>query len=200
MIGKFYCITDQVLASIGDNNELFIDLLKQFSEQFSNVTADLGKLIQQGNIKDAASLLHQMKGAAGNIGAISLLHATQSLESELKNGHTPNNIETFNQALSEILASILSVETQLLQDNIGIQCKKCNWQHAAILFKQVQTLLDGYDYIPHEIINELKENIPCQPIHNKLDSFTQHIDATDYDSAKSVLESIICTEGHNLTS
>jgi CheY-like chemotaxis protein len=190
---------EQVLALLGGNRALFKSLAIQFSEQFAETSTEIGKLIQSGSITTATALAHQIKGAAGNLGALKLHKAAEALEMTLKQGDEPVDNSAFNRTLAEVLRSVSLLEDDATSITSGqeYECDKCDWQRATILFGELQALVEGYDFVPHELIAELQESIACRPLHERLEILRRHIDNIEYDKAKIVLDSISCKEGHN---
>ncbi len=62
------------------------NILQMFQEDFSSSMLDIQSNLVVGNIKTAEHQLHQMKGVAGNIGAMELYEVSQALDQQLKEG------------------------------------------------------------------------------------------------------------------
>ena len=78
------------------------------------------------------------------------------------------------------------------------ECGKCRWQESVELFRQLRTLLEGNDFVPHELIAELRECLACQTVHKSLDILERHVGNFDYPDALAALEKIECAQGHSL--
>ena len=147
-----------VMELLGGNRALFRKLLKQFHEHFATADADLDTLIASGDFPGAASLVHGIKGVAGNIGATELHQAAAALEPELNDGRAPADKAAFERALAQVLDSASRLAKQGTSISIvpEFECDKCDWQLAASLFKQLRVLVESDEFVPHELIAELK--------------------------------------------
>ncbi len=64
--------------------------------------------------------------------------------------------------------------------------------------KQLRGLVDNYDFVPQDLVIELRDSIACRPLRKQLEMLGRHVEATDYDRAKAILDEITCREGHDL--
>jgi HPt (histidine-containing phosphotransfer) domain-containing protein len=69
----------------GDYSQLQ-NIFVMFQEDFSDVADHISEKLNAGEIVAAEHQLHQMKGVAGNIGAIKLYDVSQALDIQLKQG------------------------------------------------------------------------------------------------------------------
>jgi hypothetical protein len=76
-------------------------------------------------------------------------------------------------------------------------CEMCNWRHATELFQQLSALLEGDDYVPHELMTELKMALPCQSIQHHLKRIEKLVGEFNYAQARGVLSELDCVMGHN---
>ena len=189
----------EVLTRLGGNRQLLVMLLKQFGEQFPDGVEVLGKLIDEENLGGSTAFVHSIKGAAGNLGALALHRAAEILEQELKAGGALAGKETFDLALKQVLDSIsrLSGPATLIPIVPEFECEECDWKRAATLFQQLRILVDNYDFVPHELMAELRGAVSCQVIQNKLAILERHVNNIDYDNAKAVMNDISCVQGHD---
>jgi hypothetical protein len=58
--------------------------------------------------------------------------------------------------------------------------------------------LEGNDYVPQELMLEIKERLPCQSVHQHLHQVEKHLGCFDYAPAKVVLTELECAMGHEL--
>ena len=75
-----------VVKQIMGSRALFMSLLGVFLQQYSEQANTLKGLFDEGNFQAALSLIHEIKGVAGNLGARELYQATERFEIEIKNG------------------------------------------------------------------------------------------------------------------
>ena len=192
---------DQALELLGGNHALFRQLLQQFAEQLATADADLDTLIAMGDFPGASALVHRIKGAAGTLGALDLQQAAAAIEPDLNTCHLPQGRGQFSQALHQVLASIAQLKASATEPEpkpvSGFECERCEWQRAAELFHELRKLIENSDFVPHELIAELKEAVTCQALRQKLAVLERYVDAIDYENAQSVLNEMICAQGHN---
>ena len=68
---------------IGDDDKQLLEILNMFAEDFADIDQKLTQLLKQGQTEAAHSLLHQMKGTAGNIGAVDLHAISKTFDQQL---------------------------------------------------------------------------------------------------------------------
>jgi signal transduction histidine kinase/DNA-binding response OmpR family regulator len=187
-------VFDKILVLLNGNRATLTKLLLQFGEKFMDAAGTLDDLVQAKKMGEAAALVHNIKGAAGNLGAVDLYHAAKLLEQELTTGARLEGIEEFNRTLAAALQSIsrLAEPEHAVPPVAESACDKCDWQSVAILFRQLRTLLDGDDYVPQELVIELRSAVPCQPMHRRLQQVERHVGEFDYGNARKVLGELTC--------
>lgn len=185
------------LDRLAGNGELLIDLLRKFAIEFSDAQSTLAKLIKEGDIQASAAFAHRIKGAAANLGAMELYRASEVLEQALKAGSGVIDTGVFDSALTHAMNSIsrLNQAAKSIPVTPEYDCDKCNWQRASLLVKQMRTLVENYEFVPYELIAELKHAIACSPLQERLKELERALDKTDYDKARLILENLPCKEG-----
>jgi PAS domain S-box-containing protein len=186
------------LDRLAGNGELLVSLLKKFASEFFDAQSSLSKLIKEGDIQASAALVHRIKGAAANLGAMELYRASEALEHALKAGASVIDTSFFEHAFAQTMNSIsrLNQSAQAISAEPEYDCDQCNWQRASLLVKQIGRLLENYEFVPFELIAELKHAVACSPLQEKLKELERALDKTDYDRATAVLASLPCIKGH----
>ncbi|RLA70527.1 MAG: hypothetical protein DRG30_09155, partial [Epsilonproteobacteria bacterium] len=77
--------SDQGIVRAGGNKKLYQKILSKFVSIFEDSAEQLEELIKQKKLKEAGNLLHNIKGTAGNIGAINLYNLSVEFEEALNN-------------------------------------------------------------------------------------------------------------------
>jgi len=199
---------DNALQLMGGNALLFIRLASQFAENFWRAAQEMRVMLVHADFAAMATLAHTLKGAAGNLGANTLYLAVEALETALaaeSKDRVLLDLDAFAHRMDEVLASIEQLQvllpvSEVLPENVSEHvCNQCQWQKAAIMFKDLQNLVDNYDYIPPELVLELKECVSCMPLRDQMDTLERHIRNTDYAHAQTVLDGIFCAQGHPFT-
>ena len=73
------------VARVVNNRELYAKLLGRFVDSMGDYPAKIAEMITAGNLEEARSLAHTVKGTAANIGAEALSEAALGLELSIKN-------------------------------------------------------------------------------------------------------------------
>jgi PAS domain S-box-containing protein len=98
-----------LLAMIGDNQDLVIRLLLTFMENMKDVADDIEAMATAGDLTSTKELVHKIKGASGTIGAMQLYTASGALEAELKNGLSAEIFDSFRKAFDQTMAVIAAL-------------------------------------------------------------------------------------------
>ena len=75
---------DHARRTMDGDGPLFLRLLRVFVEQYRGVVEQTQQALASGQHQEAARLMHSLKGAAGQIGALELRDATKQAEKALK--------------------------------------------------------------------------------------------------------------------
>ena len=84
---SFYINQTDALKLLGNNVELYKMVLNEFYKETENTFQDLENEMHNGNITEAAQLVHKVKGSAGNIGAGKLYETAVVLQKALEANH-----------------------------------------------------------------------------------------------------------------
>jgi PAS domain S-box-containing protein len=98
------------LQQLDGDRELLQAVLASFVEQFTPAAAQLAESLQQQQFKDAARLVHTIKGLAPTLGAQALQQVAQRFEAALERQDL-SLLPAFNQALAAVLAAIAAALT-----------------------------------------------------------------------------------------
>lgn len=78
--------TELALSRLGNNQRLYIKLLKQFLTYYANTESQFYEAIDKGDAVGAQRIAHTLKGLAGSIGATELASESAYLEASFANG------------------------------------------------------------------------------------------------------------------
>lgn len=101
-----------LLQRIGGNEEVLYRILCNFYQDYKNIPAEVEKIITTNLYQSLQSIIHAIKGAAGNIGAVRLYIAASVFYECLKNEDKEKAIKSsiiFSQSLIELLGEIVNV-------------------------------------------------------------------------------------------
>ncbi|HPU89855.1 MAG TPA: histidine kinase N-terminal 7TM domain-containing protein [Spirochaetota bacterium] len=94
------------LYRLGGNAALLRSVILDFCAEFEHAADDLARFMEVGDLEAARKLVHAIKGAGGNIGAVALHAAAKDLEASLKAGDAESAAgarASFSSALAEVL-------------------------------------------------------------------------------------------------
>jgi len=164
------------LRRLGGNRKLFFRLLKVFSCDYIDATAEINAALHCSDGEKAMRLAHTIKGVSGNFSAENLRVAASELEKGIRQ-QIPDEIEhlleIFDQALKQVLKSIKFLESPLSEDMHRANEKDMNikWVHESPAFlKEVIVRLEEECMPLWEITNQ-------RVIFDEISSFGRHIKA-----------------------
>ncbi|WP_445370739.1 response regulator [Methylomonas sp. HW2-6] len=91
----------QSLRLLDGDIALLQRLISSFIERFHDITAQLTELLVKRNPKDAANMIHAVKGVAANLGASALADACSRLMEEIKLDSGTLSMDAFNTVFTE---------------------------------------------------------------------------------------------------
>ncbi len=101
---------EEGLARVGGSLELYQEILGEYCDFYKEVIPEFVELLEARDLTAVRKMAHSLKGAAGNVSAVDLKRAAESLETACREGDYPLALE-----------SLADVEKALLQlfDNAG---------------------------------------------------------------------------------
>ncbi len=105
------------LEKVDGDETLYISLIKKMRVTYRTAGRDLRGLFEKNDLERVYALVHGIKGAAGNLGAVDLCQAALDMQdafhSPCGNRETPPMLpllQTFEEKTEEVMASILELE------------------------------------------------------------------------------------------
>ncbi|MEY3807686.1 MAG: hypothetical protein RI893_662 [Pseudomonadota bacterium] len=175
-----------ILVMLGNNQELATQLLSNFKEEMKNKSDEISAMIKTGDLTSAKTLLHGLKGAAGNIGAVRLYATASILETELKEGlPTIEGFNAFNSAFNQAMA-IIADQPQISIARSGGGNPEALRQCA----NELEELIKGHDFIPLALLNAMRPHLALEQLElfTRLCKLIQHV---DYNEAHKVLRQLV---------
>lgn len=96
---------DSALRRVGGKSSLLHKLLRSFLVKYRDANAQIKQLLEANQVEEARRLSHQIKGAAGNLGADAVAESAKAIESKLKEGRTEIQLSEY-KALAEDLEAL----------------------------------------------------------------------------------------------
>ena len=189
---------DEGLRRVGRNKRLYVNLLKEFYENYTNAPEKLRTAIAAENFDEVKAYLHQIKGVAGNLSAFNLLTATRDFESAVKNDRQngfAGFLEKFIIAYDQTMQSLsgLTKAFDILQCNAHEKTS----QSSSVGHVEIQNIIhklsdmlksndmDAEDYIASVNIDTAELNIA-----DEWDQLKKQIINLDFKSATEFLQEI----------
>jgi len=182
----------QGLATCQNNQKLYRKLLIKFKDTQHDFTEQFQQAQDSDDKDSPARSAHSLKGVAGNIGAIAIQDAAQTLEQACKENQTDEQIapllEKVNANLSIVLNSLDGIEKtdkqQTTQDTL-LDTDKFN-----SLLAQLRELLEEDDADAADIVEEI-EALPGISSHQiNLKQLLKAIDEYDFELAVKELDTL----------
>lgn len=137
------------LKRMNYNKQLFLKIVESFVEEFSDIYDKLNNYLNDGNIKDALSTLHSIRGAAGSISANELIEKIVVCEKAIK--------ENKDDKLVRYLFEEIDEEFKNIKRSSGILKKYSkDMQRKDIVINQQRDIINSNDF--KNLIDKLRVN------------------------------------------
>jgi len=183
------------LRRVGGDRPLLERLLIDFALTHADFTERLASSLAQGNLHDAASELHTLKGVAGNLGMIELAEAVRQMESEVRAGNT-SPLDTLALKIGEARQAIATLEVRTDSNTVPPP----DTAAIAALIERLRPYLEERELVPDDALQALaalaRAGLPGAPFARLL----RQIDDFDHDGALASLAQIAAQFGLRLDS
>jgi PAS domain S-box-containing protein len=174
-----------LLAMIGNNQELAIRLLLTFMESMKDLPGEIEALFAVEHFVAARELVHKIKGASGTIGAMRLYAVSVALEAELKDELSAASFGSFREAFNQTMSVIAALPraADLMPPTGG------NSEALKRSAAELDLLLKENDFIPDSLLNALQPHLAL----DQLGLFAQLrklINDLQYDQARKILRQL----------
>ena len=175
---------------LGDE-ELYLELLNNFSNNYACVIQDLRKGIEENDKDSILRIAHTLKGAAGNLSAYTIQDTALKLENEV----LLNDFEK-NEELLKILEeafTTLKKWNEVSKDDRNIEPrveKEFNYSEVAVIVRKLVKLVWEDDYDAGSSLLELKSYMKDSMCKAEIQELTECINKFDYQAAKIHLNKI----------
>jgi two-component system, sensor histidine kinase and response regulator len=185
------------LSRLGGNQILYYKLLVKFFKNHRNAISEIRDALERGDLKIAEILAHNIKGAAGNLGAQEVYLSASALAAEFKANRTKDVellMKQFEQALEQVFASIL-----LMGKNVD-EVQDSNMVVADIsllkpIYYKLGKLLNSNNMDAGECVEEIVRQVRNTVFEEKTAQMKDYVDQYDFDSASDILNEILISLG-----
>ncbi|MDO6567155.1 Hpt domain-containing protein [Alteromonas sp. 1_MG-2023] len=171
------------MSQLSGNKTLLLTLLNKFSDEYRTANDDLQRLVKEGNFVDAYSLIHTLKGVAGNLGLFALHHASKPVEASVRNDKClPDDYPSFSALIDETIAAVEALSAAPEPTAAPI----ANSAVATQAREQFIAALKASEFISQSTLDEWL-SVMSLPAETK-QSIEDAVDELDYDEAIELLE------------
>ncbi|MCX6074840.1 MAG: response regulator [Campylobacterales bacterium] len=138
-------------AQIGLDRNAIYHILTNFAKSQKDTKESLRHYLDNNRYDEALALVHSLKGASGNIGALELYEATKTLENQLQQKKSESLDEFFNQ-LDKTLTNIENI----FMDEIHPSVNACTADEALEMLSTVREIASQDMFISESMLHELQ--------------------------------------------
>ena len=115
-----YFKVSEALLNIGGDKKLLADIIRRFSDTNKNSVKYIISHIENGNYGNARSILHDIKGSAGNLCCFKLSDAAAEMISDIDSGNTVNYddfSDVFEKTMTELAVFLENDPSRISEKN-----------------------------------------------------------------------------------
>ena len=144
------------LSQLSGNRELALKMLSHFKSEYTQGNEMIQSQLDVGNLTEAKTLVHTLKGVTGNIGITALHHKCKQLEFAIKENLDIDVIFTnFAEVLNKTLAEVDNLLGQRTGSASEQQATHSTQAYSSESAEQLKGMLQGHEFIPSEKLAQL---------------------------------------------
>ena len=100
------------MKRLGGSWDIYREVLEQYCQHYAKIVPEIRETANAGDYSAAQKTAHSLKGAAGNIGAILLFKAAETLDKELRKDapeHLDDLIDDLDRQLADLMETVASL-------------------------------------------------------------------------------------------
>jgi len=182
--------TEGGLKRIGGDTSLYQKVLYKFAGSQQQSAARVYGLFQEGNREESLSLIHSLKGVAGNIGAETLCAVASELELQIKHGETLD--ESLFLRLETELSTVINAIAQWRDQTRDVveAAEKVDPAAVAGMLAKMREMLEAYDGDAVDLIDDIEKAVSAAGLSAEVEEMRRYLNQYDFDAALQVLEAI----------
>ena len=184
------------LRRLGDNTELFIDLLQNFVVENAEVYESIDKSIHDSDLETAHRFSHTLKGVSGNIGAQRVYLISQTMDKAIKEKRLEDaerDLPELKNALEEVFSTIHAVfptPSKPIQINIQPHLP-FNIRQAVPLIEKLYSLLMINDLEAEDTMNELRSLMTGTDYEEEFRSIERELGSYNFSGAQEAVSKLV---------
>lgn len=179
----------QALGVLNGDEKLLKQLLTKFKAQLANAITELEPSVNNEDSGAAKSIVHSLKGVAGNLGINQLYHYLSNLEQALKIG-TILDTEEYAKFSDIVVEHINYLDENYSIDNTAenLAGDKNRLMH---ILQEISIKIASYELIDANVINELQSVSHGIIDTNTLNKLIDYLENFVYDDAQNLIDDIL---------
>ncbi len=172
------------LRQLNGNQGLLYRLLRKFAAEYRDFDVRLQDLVGDGNMRDAESLVHTLKGVSGNLGCNAVYQDSRLVNEQLKHGDPdPASMQSLFDNVSKTVAVIDDLPDD---QSSAAQGAKPNEHHEA--HQAFCQALEHHEYINDEKLAGWLAKLTLTPAQQE--QLTAAVTSLEYDQALTILAAV----------
>jgi len=179
------------IARAGGNKDVFIRVLKTFSEDYSQVSQKIRSMLAKGEFEAAHDLSHSIKGVSGNISAARLYMASRAVNEILKGtdlSRMEECMKEFEAALSEVIGGINSCAAAS-SSALPESDKESDGNFIAAV-AHMDMLLKNNDFGAVSYLEQFKKSVGGKAPAAEISKLSSKLEKLDFKGCRQILENI----------
>jgi len=187
---------DGIKRVLGDSG-LYLSILKIFFKTHETIMEEIKIKLASKDIKRALEMIHNLKGVAGNIGAITIADLAAELETALKSGNHDSEeinflVDKTSLNLNIVLEEIKNLTNKMENtENDGEDIKEVNGKELKRLFIRLEKKLKEFDTSACEVMAEIAPMVKGTKYRSKIEEIQGRIELYDFEKAHELSRSFI---------
>ena len=183
------------LSRVGHNEDLYKNLLIQFSSHHSDHLENIETAIQKQELGKAFELLHSLKGVAGNIGAKDLADKAAQMEKKLKSNDLGSEYESIlnsaKQSMDLLITGIERLEQEYSAENvIEVSQPLPEYEDLAPYIEELKRLIEDNNLKALDYLETIEKTFNETPIKDFIDPVKGHLNRFNFTQAAKSLEEV----------
>ncbi|MCF0216877.1 MAG: response regulator [Fibrobacteraceae bacterium] len=185
----------QGLYHANNNKTIYIKIVQGFVRDYGGKSLDIRRMVEKEQFKEAARLVHTIKGLCGTLGASHMQTLGQALENSFEKGQLNfSEIDEFTSSLKELVDDLDVVIKDLVSEQVQKVVKekdpKANEKLRAVI-ESIQPYIEACSSTKCRQVLQTVENISFTPGQEKLiRELRDQIDDYDFTSAVDTLKEL----------
>ena len=168
------------------SNEKVLQTILQFVEDFASIDQEIVTALKNGESQQACQRLHNLKGAAANLGALQVAQLAETLEMKISQALAcDNELKQLSAAWQIITERLGTVKKPASDREINPDSDTFNG-----LLTEIQALLQANKLVPMTLLQNLLSASPASK-QERVNALTKAINRYDYDQALKTLLTLL---------